>query len=152
MIDAGTVFDFCRWLARAGWLILLLSLFMPKARPMAWPTTQFVLPAILCAAYLLLVAMGFATLREIGYAAFSSLGGLRSLYADDGAIAASWVHFLAFDLFAGTWMVRDGLARRMPVALIFLCLPFTYLLGPSGLLLYILLRYALHRRAPPETA
>jgi ABA4-like protein len=145
MIDPNLVFEVTRWLARIGWLILLLSLFVPRTRPHVWPVTQFVIPAITCLAYVLLVVDGFEYVRIP--ASFESLKGIGDLYAHPGPLAASWLHFLALDLFAGTWMVRDGLKLRLPTPLIVVCLPFTYLLGPSGLLLYILLRFALRGRA-----
>jgi hypothetical protein len=50
-------------------------------------------------------------------------------------------------MFVGTWIVRDGLERGMPQLLIFLCLPFAFILAPSGLLLYFALRLTLGRRA-----
>lgn len=145
MIDPDFVFEVSRWLARIGWLLLLVSLFVRGTRRQAWPVTQFVIPAVICLAYVLLVVDGFEFVRIP--ASFESLNGIGDLYRHRGPLAASWLHFLALDLFAGTWMVRDGLERNLPVPLILLCLPFTYLLGPSGLLLYILLRFALRSRA-----
>jgi Domain of unknown function (DUF4281) len=145
MIDPNLVFEVTRWLARIGWLILLVSLFMPSTRPRVWPVTQFVIPALISLAYVLLVVDGFEFVDIPD--SFESLAGIGALYGHTGPLAASWLHFLAFDLFAGTWMVHDGLERNMPAGLILLCLPFTYLLGPSGLLLYILLRFTLRHRA-----
>jgi hypothetical protein len=52
----------------------------------------------------------------------------------------AWVHFLAFDLFVGRWIYRDGRERgvnRWPLSAVLL---LTLLLGPLGLLLYLLLR------------
>jgi hypothetical protein len=52
----------------------------------------------------------------------------------------AWIHFLAFDLFVGRWIYRDGRERgigALPLAAVLL---LTLLLGPLGLLLYLLLR------------
>ena len=62
-----------------------------------------------------------------------------------------WVHFLAFDLLVGRWMVDDTLANghaRWPLGLV---LPATFLYGPLGFLIYMALRAVL-RTATPSTA
>lgn len=137
-----TVYQASRWLARAGWLILLLSLFREETRSWAWPAAQFVVPGLLCAGYAVLAVAGRRGLERYGLRTFFSLEGIGYLYTNRRALAASWQHFLALDLFAGAFMVQDGLARSMSCWLILLCLPFTLIVGPIGLLLYILLRFA----------
>ena len=47
--------------------------------------------------------------------------------------------FLAFDLFIGSWQVRDARRNRVPFVLVVPCLVLTFLFGPIGLLLYLLL-------------
>jgi hypothetical protein len=56
-----------------------------------------------------------------------------------------WVHYLAFDLFVGSWQLRD--AKRLDIAHVQLipCLLLTLLLGPIGLVCYFALRWALRR-------
>jgi hypothetical protein len=46
------------------------------------------------------------------------------------------VHYLAFDLFVGSWEVRDSQRRRMPHLFIIPSLVLTFLLGPVGFLTY----------------
>jgi SNF family Na+-dependent transporter len=62
-------------------------------------------------------------------------------------VLLGWVHFLAFDLFIGAWMVRD--ARRLKILhlAVIPCLLVTFLLGPVGLLTYLVLRTGLRRGA-----
>jgi hypothetical protein len=136
------VYEASRWVARAGWLILAISLFMPSTRWFAWPAAQFVIPAIFCLGYILMVWKGRSGFKLYGLGTFFALPKIGYLYTNKSALNASWLHFLAFDLFAGAWMVRDGTAHDIPVWLIFLCLPFTLILGPVGLLFYIVLRFA----------
>ena len=53
----------------------------------------------------------------------------------------------------GAWIVRDGIARDIAgwkALLLIPCLVLTFLFGPAGLLLYLLLRLVFRRR--PETA
>ena len=61
------------------------------------------------------------------------------------AVLAGWIHYLVFDLFVGAWEVRD--AKRLGISHWFIlpCLFFTLMLGPIGLLLYFILRWAMRR-------
>jgi ABA4-like protein len=148
MIDPGDVFEFTRFLALGCWLALALSLFVRGARPVIWPATQYVLPSFLCLCYLLMVWQGRGDLNLPG--SFTVLRELKALYQQDAPLVASWLHFLALDMFVGTWIARDGTGRGMPLLLILFCLPFAFLFAPAGLLLYIVLRFAVRPR--PVTA
>lgn len=65
----------------------------------------------------------------------------------DGALLA-WVHFLAFDLFVGRWIYRDSRERRITAWLMGPVLLLTCLLGPLGLLVYLLVRTLFRRSVP----
>lgn len=137
MLDPATIFSLAGLLAGLGWLGLIVALFVKPARPVAWAAGQIVIPAILAAAYVLLLWQGRAAFDQGG---FGSIAEVRALFADDSALAAGWLHYLAFDLFIGAWIARDGTRRDVPALLILLCLPLTFLFGPAGLLLYLALR------------
>jgi hypothetical protein len=148
MIDPATAFSFGGNLAILGWLGLIISLFVARARPAIQIATRLVIPALLAVAYGLLIYAGFNEAPDGG---FGSITEVRALFASDSALAAGWLHYLAFDLFVGSWIVADGLEHRIPALLILPCLPLTFLLGPLGLLLFILLRVAFQRRQSTET-
>ena len=61
-------------------------------------------------------------------------------------LLAGWLHYLAFDLFVGSWEVRDS--RRVGVhhLLVIPCLFLTLMMGPVGLLAYLVLRLAIGRQ------
>ena len=71
---------------------------------------------------------------------FSSLEGILKLYhqATPEAAAAGWMHYLAFDYWVGCWVLRDAQKRELPHALILLPLLSTFMLGPVGVLLYVI--------------
>lgn len=148
MLDPHLAFSLMGPLVMAGWAGLLLSLFVKAARPIAWPAAQFAVPAILAVAYVLLIRAGFSEAQGGGY---GSIEEIRALFASDSALVAGWFHYLAFDLFIGCWIVRDGLERKLHPLLILPCLPLTFLFGPAGLLLFLIIRLALHRRPQPDT-
>ena len=151
MLDPHLAFSLTGPLVLAGWAGLILSLFVKPVRPIAWPAAQTAVPAILAVAYVLLIQAGFGEAEGGGY---GSIEEIRALFASDSALVAGWFHYLAFDLFIGAWIVREGLERKLTPLLILLCQPLTFLFGPAGLLLFFVLRLAhasLGRRPIPET-
>lgn len=130
-----------------GWLLLLIA---PD-----WIATRVVvrsgiLPLVLCAAYAVLIAplISLDLLRGFG-----SLDGVMKLFTDPKLVLAGWVHYLAFGLWLGAWIVSDSRARGIKHWKILPVLPFTFMLGPVGLLMYMLVvrRKALDA-APKEQA
>lgn len=59
-----------------------------------------------------------------------------------------WVHFLAFDLFAGRWIYLDSRERGLSAWWVGPCLFFTLMAGPLGLLLYFGVRRWASRPQP----
>jgi hypothetical protein len=62
------------------------------------------------------------------------------LFQNKTLVTAGWVHYLAFDLMTGIWIKRNSLKFGIPHVFIIPCLLFTFMLGPVGLLLYLLIR------------
>ncbi|TGQ30425.1 DUF4281 domain-containing protein [Mesorhizobium sp. M00.F.Ca.ET.216.01.1.1] len=127
-----------------GWLGLLTSLFVPIARDAVWRTTRLFIPALFGVAYVVLIWQGWS--NAVG-AGFGSIEQVRALFAVDAALVAGWLHYLAFDLFVGNWIIEDGLTRRINRFALIPCLGLTFLFGPAGLLLYLGLRLL-----PPQEA
>ena len=75
-----------------------------------------------------------------GDANFSSIAGVRDIFASDGGVTVGWIHYLAFDLFAGIWIARDadskGFSRILQAPILF----FTLMAGPLGLLIWLIVR------------
>ena len=147
MLDPDFAFGFANNAGLLLWLALAVSLFAERARRLVWPLTQFIAPGLWAGAYVVLLAQGLGEAKG----GFDSIEGVRALFANDSALAAGWLHYLAFDLFVGTWIARDSVERRVNGLLVLPCLVLTLLAGPAGFLLYLALRAALARRADPET-
>jgi hypothetical protein len=133
------IFSLCGMLATAGWLMLV---FLPRWRWTARLVCPVLIPLLLALVYLWLVATTFG--RTPG--GFGSLAEVSLLFQNPRALLAGWIHYLAFDLFVGSWEVRD--AQRVGLRHIFVvpCLLLTFLFGPVGLLLYFILRASIRRR------
>lgn len=129
---AAQFFSLGGMLAMLGWIMLLLSLFLQPIRGWTWRITGFVIPGLLAVAYICLLVTNSNANPDGG---FGSIEAVRAMFSDDPALAAGWIHYLAFDLFVGTWIVRAGLSSNVPPLLLLPALPLTFLLGPAGLLL-----------------
>ena len=68
---------------------------------------------------------------------FSSIAGVRAIFATDGGVVAGWTHYLALDLFTGLWIAEDADRRGMNRVIQAPILVLTFLAGPAGLFLYL---------------
>lgn len=134
-----TLFAICNNAVLPGWLLLIVA---PR---WAWTTrliASVLIPGLLAIVYVALMVTSFGT-AEGG---FSSLAGVGQLMANPRILLAGWIHYLAFDLFTGCWEVRDAQRIGLSHWLVIPCLLLTFLLGPTGLLAYFILRAALRRQ------
>jgi hypothetical protein len=122
-----------------GWLLLV---FVPRWKWTARLICPVLIPLLLALVYLWLVVTTFG--RTPGD--FNSLAGVSQLFQNPRALLAGWIHYLAFDLFIGSWEVRDAQRAGVHHLLVVPCLLLTFLFGPVGLLLYFALRAALRRK------
>jgi ABA DEFICIENT 4-like len=136
-MDAELVFSICNGLVIPGWLLLAI---LPRSK---WATTLIapvIIPGALAVVYLILIVTNFGS----GEGDFMSLAGVGSLFANPWILTAGWIHYLVFDLFIGSWEVRDSQRLGIRHAYVLPCLLFTFLFGPIGLLIYLVLRTFLH--------
>ena len=81
-----------------------------------------------------------------GYNLFDSfnlylgLDELSDLLSDKNFLILFWIHFLAINLFCGSWIVRDYQRLNIPKLLVIVPLILTYLIGPLGIFMYWLIR------------
>jgi uncharacterized membrane protein (GlpM family) len=139
-MNPETVFSIANFTALAGWLLIVLA---PR-----WTWTRKIvlsgaIPLLLSVAYLILIVLFFGK-AEGG---FGSLAEVMKLFTDQWATLAGWIHYLAFDLFVGSWEVKDAQARGIPHWFVIPCLVLTFLLGPVGFLLYRILRLVAANKA-----
>ena len=71
---------------------------------------------------------------------YVSLDNLYILFATESFLLVFWLHFLALNLFLGSWISREGIKYNIPRSLVFTPLILVYLTGPLGLVLYWLIR------------
>jgi hypothetical protein len=71
---------------------------------------------------------------------------LINLFSDSNYIIIFWIHFLAINLFCGSWIVRDYQKFGMSKYLTFIPLVLTYFIGPLGIFIYWLIRIFFSKR------
>ena len=75
-----------------------------------------------------------------GFNLYLGLDELINLFSDQNYVILFWVHFLAINLFCGSWIVKDYQRINMPKFLVFFPLLLTYFIGPLGIFIYWLFR------------
>jgi hypothetical protein len=116
-----------------------LLIFMPRAQITDTLVHSMMMPLILGVTYAWLLATALSLPAPEG-AGFSSLEGLMKLFTVEMALVAAWSHYIVFDLFVGAWEARDAQRVGMNHLLLAPCLLLTFLVGPIGLLAYIMIR------------
>ena len=134
-LDPDLVFRLANGAALLAWAALLASPGSARWAPAVRRVTGRVVPLALSAVYLAMLALHWR-----GEGGFGSLAEVQALFAMPGALVAGWLHYLAFDLFVGTWIAERAAALRTPHLLVVPVLLLTFLFGPIGLLSWALLR------------
>jgi len=134
-MTAELLFSVANLLALASWIAMAI---LPR-----WHAT----PNIIVVAAILLLSMLYLFLIVLFFGqadgGFGTLAQVKRLFANDFAALAGWVHYLAFDLFIGRWMLLDSQRVDLSHWLMLPCLALTFLFGPIGLLMYVILKLIL---------
>ena len=139
MKTLSKIFKISSTVALIGWVPLFL---FPN-----WQYTQSVVVGIVVAllsavyVYLLFFGKRHDAPGEKIKGNFSSLQGVVNLFKSPRSVLAGWVHYLAFDLMVGLFIVTNAAHYGISHWLLLPCLFLTLMFGPAGLLLYLLLRF-----------
>jgi hypothetical protein len=129
----ASIFSFGNSFVLLGWLLLIL---LPN-----WKYTQaIVLNGIIL---ILAVIYSFLILKDIGSFdadSFGSLENVKALFQNDGAVAAGWFHYLAFDLFVGAYVVKKSKEFGISRWIYSFILPFVFMFGPIGFVIYTIVK------------
>lgn len=132
-MKAEQIFTIANSIALISWLLIAI---LPR-----WKVTRAL---VLSGGVPLAMSLGYAILIVLFFGraegGFDSLPNVMKLFTNEWAVLAGWIHYLAFDLFIGSWEVRDAERRGISHFVVIPCLVFTFLLGPVGLLAYSILR------------
>lgn len=145
MIDWNAWFSMVNLLALIAWVGLIL---LPR-----WPALLSAIlylgVGLLCLIYatgLVGLLTGLIANPQGGGADFTTIEGVRSIFSSDAGVTIGWTHYLAFDLFVGLWIARDSDAKNISRLLQAPILLATFMAGPLGLGLWLLIREPAARR------
>jgi len=133
-MNPSDVFSLANYMVMPMWILLI---FLPK-----WKATRFlidykVIPIALSFIYAIYI---FISLQSGGGLDFGSLASVMNLFTQEQAVLAGWVHYLAFDLLVGMWMIDQNRSLNIHQILMAPCLLGTFMIGPIGFLLFIVIR------------
>ena len=134
-MSPDSVFQTCSTIAMVGWLVLLII------SPFWSSFDKFLIGIIITLFTIVYAWLIFQVFRPEDFEKFGSLNGVMELFTDKTAVTAGWVHYLAFDLLTGIWIKKNALKNNIHHLILIPCLLFTFMLGPIGLLLYLLVRW-----------
>ena len=121
------------------WLMLIM---IPNSKFTQFFVNSIIVPLILSATYTYIIYQAILMDEPIFdfFKLYLSLDNLYTLFATENFLLVFWLHFLALNLFLGSWISRDGIKHNMPRSLVFLPLILVYFTGPLGLVLYWIIR------------
>ena len=120
-------------LALVAWIALSVAPY--NAQVQKWVLGGVVL--ILAGLYAILFVGSFdgAMMSEL-----ATLDGLMGLFSNKQAVVLGWTHYLAFDLVAGIYIVRNAQTHEISSRAILPFLWFTFIAGPLGWFMYVVFR------------
>ena len=133
-MSPDSVFQTCSTIAMVGWLVLLII------SPFWSSFDKFLIGIIITLFTIVYAWLIFQVFRPEDFEKFGSLNGVMELFTDKTAVTAGWVHYLAFDLLTGIWIKKNAQKYNIHHLILIPCLLLTFMLGPIGLLLYLLVR------------
>lgn len=133
-ITADHIFEIVNTLILPAWLMLM---FAPQ-----WQWTKKIVISgcyslTFAIVYLLLIIFYF----DINNFNFSTLENVKQVFTNDYFLLAGWVHYLAFDLLIGAWIVKDSKENNIHSKILIPVLAFTFYLGPVGYIFYRMYKF-----------
>ena len=121
------------------WFILI---FFPNSKICSVFVSSIFPIIILSLIYLYLVYFFYVTGYDFGqnFSLYLSLDSLNQLFNEKAFLIIFWTHFIAINLFCGSWIVSDSRKFSMSKILVFFPLVITYFIGPLGVFIYWLIR------------
>ena len=141
LLTPQRLFEVTNTVALVAWIVLVV---FPGRRFVSSVLCAIIVPGLLAACYAAVIGWRLAS-GGPPPDDLMTLAGLRSAFADDWVFAAAWTHYLVFDMVVGAWIARDAVRLGIPWPVRTLALVLTFLAGPVGFLLHLVVRGGLRR-------
>ncbi len=120
----------------AGMLVMpmwILMILLPKWKLTIFLMNYKIIPILLSLMYLFYIILA---MKIGGMMDFGSLKSVMKLFTEEHAVLAGWIHYLAFDLLIGMWMLKQNEKTGIHQVMMAPCLLGTFMFGPVGFLLF----------------
>ena len=117
------------------WIMLIV---IPNSKITQIFINSIILPLILTITYVYVFYQAILLDEPIFdiFKLYFSLDNLYTIFATENFLLVFWIHFLALNLFLGSWVSRDGVKYNISKGLVMIPLILIYFTGPFGLVLY----------------
>lgn len=132
-------FKLANAMALIAWIWLAIFPFRPATSKLIIGTVVTLLAAVYATHV-------FGAIHADDFSKFSTLDGVQSLLSSPAATFVGWIHYLAFDLMVGLFIAANAAKHGINRWVILPCFFLTFMLGPVGLLLYLLIRWSVTRQ------
>ena len=121
------------------WLMLII---IPNSKFTTFFVNSVILPLVLSTAYIYVIYQAILLEEQILdiFKIHLSLENLYTIFATESFLLIFWLHFLALNLFLGSWISRDGVKYNIGRGIILVPLILVYFTGPLGFVLYWVIR------------
>lgn len=133
-METNFLFDLMNGLAMIGWIFLFV---LPKKQITQQLLYSGLWPGILAVSYVVCLIVA---ITSIGTPSFSTIDDIKQIFSSDWGILTGWVHYLCFDMLVGIWISRNSQQKNIPHGWVILPLFFTFMLGPLGWIIYLVIR------------
>ena len=117
------------------WLMIVI---IPNSKITQILVNSIILPLILSTAYVYVIYQSILLEESILdiFQLYLSLDNLYTVFATESFLVLFWIHFLALNLFLGSWISRDAVKYNISRKITLFPLILVYFTGPLGLVLY----------------
>ena len=121
------------------WVMLII---IPNSKVTQFFVNSIILPLILSTAYVYIIYQTVLLDEPIFdiFRLYLSLDSLYTVFATESFLLIFWLHFVALNIFLGSWVARDSVKYNISRKLTSILLILIYFTGPFGLVLYWLIR------------
>lgn len=124
------VFSVANGLAFSMWLLMIV---LPHWKVTIKLIDLKIVPVLLSVIYLIYLINSIMTGPAMD---FGSLQAVMELFNAESAVLAGWLHYLAFDMLVGMWMLDQNKSLQIHNAIMIPVLIATFMMGPIGFLLF----------------
>ena len=120
----------------------LLMIFIPNSKFTRVLINSIIAPLLIASAYVYVLYKAMLLDEEVLsiFSLYFDLENLYTIFATESFLLIFWLHFMAINLFLGSWVAIDGAKYSIPKSFTAIILILIYFTGPLGLILYWFIR------------